>query len=204
MPTWSALPKSLQAKYPPPPSRDKFASQEEYEEARGFWQTSVGRSIAFALQKHREMPRLLHFRLVPHNRGLVFAEPERAAYVSQIHAAMREAKTWGQLKSLMPLGEQEAIRQWMASDEQNEERRDGEAFDPEAVPGWVDGDYPHWLQQEMASVLPARILAEFAVEVATPINGTYWHIPGDRQQEVVDALANMGFTLELDQTSPFL
>ena len=174
MPSWNAVPKSLRANFPSPPARSQFAGEDEYEEARGYWQSHVGRSVAFAMQRHRETPRLLHYRVVPHNDGLVFAEPERADMVAQTHNAIKTATTWRELKVLMPPDERTEIEQWMAADDA-EKSQDDDKFVPEAIPGWSDGDYPPWLQQEMDSVLPQQVLARFAEKKITAVNGRAAH-----------------------------
>jgi hypothetical protein len=196
MPSWSAVPKSVQGRFPPPPTRANFQSDEEYEEARGYWQSHVGRNLALAMQAHRELPRRLAYRIVPHNGGIVFAEPDRAEYIARIQDAFRTAKTWEDLRRMLPKEDFSDVL--MAATGQSEllpvcyEF----VFEPESIPGWSDGEYPAWLQQEMQDVLPKQVLSTYAKQVPTSVNGTYWHIPGAERANVVRSLAELGFTLD--------
>lgn len=201
--SWGAVPRAIRARFLPPPNRRTYSSTEEYEEALGYWRGHIGRPLAFAMQKHRETPRHILYRVVPHNRGLVFADSERAEHIASIHEAIRASKTWGEFRRQMPADEFEEI---MASafDDQSEPRPDdGVAFNGDVIPGWVDGGYPPWLQREQDSILPQRVLATFAKSVRTSINGTYWHIPEESVLDVCNALRELGFTVECKQELPF-
>ena len=46
----------------------------------------------------RGTERLLYYREAPHDNYLVFAPPERALLVDQIHRAIEESKTWGEFR----------------------------------------------------------------------------------------------------------
>lgn len=203
MTSWSAVPQAIREKFPPPPSRASFASSDEFEEALGYWQGHVGRNLGLAMQKYRETPRCLVYRLVPHNRGLVFSEPERADHIAAIHLAIRTSKSWGEFRERMPPDE---LEQLMAStfDHQGETRPlDTDFFDGEALPGWSEGDYPPWLQQEQGNVLPQDILHKFAQSVPTALNGSYWHIAEEKCDDVCSALRTLGFSVQCRQDQPF-
>jgi len=51
--TWHDVPDEIKKRFPSPPDREKFASQDEYEEARAYWQSHIGRNIGFAMQQHQ-------------------------------------------------------------------------------------------------------------------------------------------------------
>jgi hypothetical protein len=53
MPTWDDVPDQIKKRFPPPPERGRFASQDEYEDAFGYWQSRVGRGIGLAMQQHQ-------------------------------------------------------------------------------------------------------------------------------------------------------
>lgn len=195
MPSWKAVPKAIRARFPAPPRRDGYESQDEFEEALGYWRSQIGRSVAYALHEHRETPRKLFYRVVPHNGGLVFAEPERAEYIAQIHAAIKSSKTWGAFLGNVPADEAHDVLRTICDALGEQRPGDNGPFSGEAVPGWSDGEYPPWLQQELDGVLPRDVLSAFAKRTATAVNGYYWHIPQERLSEVVTALQNLGFTL---------
>jgi hypothetical protein len=137
------------------------------------------------------MTRLL-YRLVPHNRGAVFATEDRARLIAQIHEALSSARTWGEFRRLMPNQEYRNIRREF--DEQGEPRpRLDEAFSAEQVGGFSDGDYPPWLQTEMGGTIPRDILERFGTRQSAFLNGDYWHIPQGQMEPMADALRQRGF-----------
>ena len=203
MPSWGSVPKEIRERVKPPPSRRSFESSDEYEDALSYWRGSVGRVLGLAMQRHRETPRRLLYRVVPHNGGVVFADPERAEYIAAIHKAIDTSETWGQFGSQMPPVEFEELLA-SAFDDQGEARpEDSEQFSGEALPGWVDGDYPAWLQKEQGEVLPQIILETFAKRTPTSLNGSYWHIPEESVGDVCKALRALGFSVECRQDLPF-
>ena len=89
-------------------------------------------------------------------------------------------------------------------DEMGERRpRSTDAFTSQSVPGYADGDYPPWLQQEMGELLPAELLERFAVREDTWLNGSYWFIPEDNLAAICDALRAQGWKLERAQDLEF-
>ena len=52
MPSWNDVPDDIKKRFPAPPDRRTFATQEAYEEARAYWQSHVGRQVGIALQSH--------------------------------------------------------------------------------------------------------------------------------------------------------
>jgi hypothetical protein len=53
MPAWNDVPDEIKKRFPPPPEREKFANQEEYEDALGYWQCHVGRNVGLVMQQHQ-------------------------------------------------------------------------------------------------------------------------------------------------------
>jgi hypothetical protein len=148
------------------------------------------------------MNRTLLWRIVPHNGGVVFALQERAEYVAALHRALGTAKTWGQFRAAIPRKEySESIA---ILDEIGEPRhKSTDRFEAEQVPGWSDGDYPPWLQQEMSALLPTSILEQFGTQQQTFINSSYWHILPDRVSEMVQCLKEQGFNVREAAALPF-
>ena len=101
----------------------------------------------------------LFYRIAGHNGGVIFAPPDEAIRVSQIHKAIGESKTWGQFREAMPENDYFELVEKIAG---NYEDCGEDEFDPleddffncEQVPGFTDGDYPEWLQQDMDLDLP--------------------------------------------------
>ena len=203
MPSWNAIPTMIRARFPSPPTRANFPSDDEFMEALGYWQSHVGRNLAFAMQAHRESPRRLLYRVVPHNGGLIFAEPERAHAVALLHVALRDSATWGDFRNSIPNEEFTDIvnRSFVANAEPPP--NDADSFNAEEIAGWTDGDYPPWLQKELDSVLPQEIFQAFAQKQQTVANGTYWFIPEAKVSGICEALAARGFAVDLEQNLRF-
>ena len=129
--------------------------------------------------------------------------PERAILIARIHETLRTAKTWRDLRDALPAQEFSTIAQAVTGREELLAVCYEFPFDPESIPGWVDGDYPPWLQQELESVLPREIISAFAKQVHTAVNGTYWHISEIDRPAVVNSLTKLGFTLDFEPEMPF-
>lgn len=52
--SWETLPEEVRRRFPPPPERSRFSSNDDYEEARGYWKARVGRNISIALHTHKQ------------------------------------------------------------------------------------------------------------------------------------------------------
>lgn len=140
------------------------------------------------------MKETLFYRTAGHNGGLVFAPEGEARRVAQIHRAINKARTWAEFRSLMPRADYSEIMAWF--DRWGEGRPRGkDKFSGEGVAGWSDGDYPTWLQQTMDYVIPDEILREFGELSHTHFNGSYWHLPPEREREIVAALRARGFVV---------
>lgn len=145
---------------------------------------------------------MLLYRMVPHNRGAVFATEDRAKFIAQIHKALSSARTWGEFERLMPSEEYRKIGREF--DEQGEPRPQlDEAFSAEEVGGWSEGNYPPWLQSEMDLVIPDDILRRFGKRATTSLNGSYWDIPEDQMEPMANALRERGFEVVKAQELEF-
>ena len=141
-----------------------------------------------------EADEVLFYRHVPHMESLVFAPPDLAENVSEIHKAFA-AKTWGEFQSRMPEGD---ILELMETYETNSGERfippqPDDPFNPDAICGaFSDGDYPEWLQQDQDFYLPAEILERWGERKSTFLNGNFWIIDPEQEQEIVDRLRELG------------
>tara|TARA_R110000772_G_scaffold54286_4_gene123969 strand:+ start:842 stop:1021 length:180 start_codon:yes stop_codon:yes gene_type:complete len=52
MPSWKDVPEEIKKRFPAPPERNNFTSDEEFEEALGFWQNRVGRNLGMVMQQY--------------------------------------------------------------------------------------------------------------------------------------------------------
>jgi hypothetical protein len=136
------------------------------------------------------------FNIHPGNGGLVFAEPERAQFVSRIHEAISNSSTWGELRRAMPRQEYSRLIRECFDEEGEPRPRGSDEFDGEQIPGYCDGDYPDWLQQEINGVLPEEVLREFAAVEDTMLNGPYIHIDPEHLPVIKARLEQLGYIVE--------
>ncbi len=120
----------------------------------------------------------LYYRISPANEGVVLADPVRATFIAEIHHALSTAQTWGEFRELMPFEEYRRLVIEMFGDPGNIQAvpADHEDFDSSHIWGYHDGDYPPWLQAEIAQVLPPDLVNRYAEPVGTRLNGDYYHI----------------------------
>lgn len=148
--------------------------------------------------QHRESQRPkglgldLVYRTIPHKPEFIILAPrERAFYVHQIWQAVQQAKTWKQFAAMLPAAEWQSVIQRM-----DEKPCEGETFDAEMLPGYSDGDYPPWLQTEVARCLPAIVREEFALKRESCINGLYWEIPAELEVALIKRLRSLGHSVK--------
>ena len=141
------------------------------------------------------MTKRLVCRVVPHNGGAVFATPERAKFIARLHDAIESSATWGEFRKAVPRAEYSKIVRGF--DNAGEPRpKSTEPFEGEQIAGWSDGDYPHWLQSEMAAVVPVSVLREFGRLEATHVNGSFWLVPSESLEAICEALRALGWEVE--------
>jgi len=127
------------------------------------------------------------------SRGtLVFAPPDIAERVSQIHFAL-SAPTWGELKARMPEGELEAIRSEDEDPDDLQEPDDASEDPAERISGFSEGDYPIWLQTLQHTYLPADICDQYGVSKSSVHNGNFWSFDPANAGVIVNALQLKGY-----------
>lgn len=128
-------------------------------------------------------------------QGAVFADRGVAEDVAQVWAALRGSETWGEFKAAMPPAEYANVLENLEL--ANEEVDLDEAFDPEEVPGYADGDYPAWLASRALDWFPEEVVAQFGSTGASILNGDALELPAERADEIAEALrqARPGWTV---------
>ena len=145
----------------------------------------------------QETAKTLWYRQHPANGDLVFATPNEALYIDELHKALG-SQTWGEFRKRMPEDQYAEIieRLYEYLGEPTEVPSDEDRFDPCLVPGFAEGDYPPWLQQGMEDNLPQEIIVRYGTWKSTVLNGNYLAIPPESEDEVVDSLKMLGFKVE--------
>ncbi|MDB2376077.1 hypothetical protein N9X00_07230 [Gammaproteobacteria bacterium] len=52
MTMWQDVPEETRNRLAPPPDRENFLTQDQFEEALGYWQKTVGRNLGFVMQRY--------------------------------------------------------------------------------------------------------------------------------------------------------
>lgn len=137
----------------------------------------------------------LFYRDVPHMYSLVFAPPYQAVRISQIHNAIR-AETWGEFQSLMPKSdflELVTIQHHNNCDGLFVIPEPDEVFQPRTIcPAYLEGDYPDWLQARQDRWIPKEILDQWGSLEASVLNGPFWILDPQKEQQIVSELGERG------------
>jgi hypothetical protein len=104
---------------------------------------------------------------------LVYAGESEAAELDRIYAAIHDSKTWGEFRAAMPRDEYSEIIRRRFDDNGEPRPRSRDRFEAEDVPGYLDGDYPRWIQASMSYSLPKDIVRDFGRSSCTRFNGDY-------------------------------
>lgn len=123
---------------------------------------------------------------------LVFIPAERAQQLAAIHKAIGQAKTWGEFRLRISAEDwNELVR---CFDEYDEAPQPGDAFNAEDVPGFTDGDWPDWPEQEMMSWLPPEHVARFGTQHQSVLNGPFLSFDPKYLNEIMAELKRGGYT----------
>jgi hypothetical protein len=139
-------------------------------------------------------------RLAAHNEGVVIAPPDIAERNSRlrnaIEGSMTALVTWRELLASIP--EDDAQDLWgriarAAANNSEESPSLDDQASADAVPGFNDGDYPSWLQQNMDSWVPPEIMSTFAEHQSSILNGPFWYIEPGHLERIKRKLRAMGY-----------
>lgn len=111
--------------------------------------------------------------------------------VARIDQALSHSRTWGEFRAAMEPAEYERPVSLTCDDEERERPAPETPFRAEELPGYCDGDYPPWLQQEVDDVLPWEVIERFAEHEPTCINGWYVRFDPDDLPAITEMLAAM-------------
>jgi hypothetical protein len=133
----------------------------------------------------------------------VFAPKDVALAVAGVHRALRKARTWGEFRKMVSRAEYSRVLHVSFDQFDDGRPKSTDAFSPDDVAGWSEGDYPDWLQQEMDRYIPIAILKQFGVRQDTMLNGSFWMIPPEHARPMIAAMEAVGFKVESRRTLPF-
>jgi hypothetical protein len=131
--------------------------------------------------------------------SIIFALSDDAEYSHRTHIGLQHAKTWGELRHLMPRKAYSELIERINDNEEDyapEDRTSRAAsapFEPEQIPGYEDGDWPEWLATRMDLIIPLDVLRKFGEPTATG-NGDYWHIDDADEAAVITVLRERGLS----------
>jgi hypothetical protein len=128
---------------------------------------------------------------------LIFVPEGEARELAQVHGALSDAETWGDVKATIPPRHWQQIVDAYREDDEPPPT-DDHSFDRGAVPGLEDGDWPEWPAQEMLRWMPADIRARFGEVATSTLNGDFLVIEAGSETRLVAALEAAGFECRRD------
>jgi len=162
------------------------------------------------------------------DKCLVFIPVHKAEQLRGIYAALNAAKTWGELRKKLPDGVYADILNNMIEDrgfesfylywieEHSEGTRDqafaiyqalafserlpneNDVFDSATIPGFCDGDWPDWPQQEMLNWVPTVIQKTYGQRVDSTFNGPFLTFRTEDEKAIVEVFTELGYRCQKD------
>jgi len=134
------------------------------------------------------------------NGELVFLPKDLALELAQIQTALDNSKTWGEFQANVPAHAYEEIMAGMKDDEDPETLpQPGDTFDPDAIPGYDDGDWPIWPLQYMLEWIPKDIQQQFGTVETSATSGPCLILMPEKTDEIVKALEKQGYSCTEDE-----
>ncbi|HSF47556.1 MAG TPA: hypothetical protein VLA73_04265, partial [Burkholderiales bacterium] len=135
------------------------------------------------------------------NDGLVLISRGDAEALAQKWSAVRQAKSWGELRELCPNAYAELAQMEVDRDdlEQIMTPNDSEPFDADQINAICDGNWPEWPASDMLDWLPDDLCEELGEIQDSAYNGSYLYLPADQYAEVIAALETRGYRCVPDQ-----
>lgn len=129
---------------------------------------------------------------------LVFIPKDTAERLAYLWRALGWADTWGEflrmLEACPALLDQFAAHWQECCDTDSPAFPPADSpFDPEQIPGHVDGDWPAWPAQDMLRWMPWDLQKAWGRRVASNFNGDFLELDGGDESALVASLTQRGF-----------
>ena len=128
---------------------------------------------------------------------LIFIPESEALRLAAIHRAIADSATWADFFRLMPSADLTYVLNSMR--ECDDDPLPSDKFDVERLPGFCDGDWPTWPDQQMLEWLPASICRQYGRIEDSMLNGQYLVLDVRRTPEIIAALELAGFECRWDE-----
>jgi hypothetical protein len=128
---------------------------------------------------------------------LIFIPEADALRLAAIRRAIASSSTWADFFRLMPPADLTYVLNSMRDCDDDPQPSD--TFDVERLPGFCDGDWPSWPEQEMLTWLPAHVCRGFGKMESSVLNGPYLSLDVSRTPEIIAALELAGFAVRWDE-----
>jgi len=124
---------------------------------------------------------------------LVLLPKSTAEYLKATLHAIQISRTWGEFKKNAPAeAYQEAVE--ILEENEEEEPPPREPFDSDDILDYTAGEWPEWPAQIMLDWIPEEIRQAYGVIQVSSISGPFLEISPEREQEVIKALEERGYT----------
>ena len=150
-----------------------------------------------------------------------------AEYLHEVEKAIASAKTVGEFRAMLPVGEFESFSSWdrnedgliyfdgekylfseegvlseVPKDHEYPEESIVRADDPldleKVIPGFSDGNYPPFFEAQQEDFLPEDFCKQYGKYDGSPAVGAWWEFPVDKAKEMKIELESRGFSVSLE------
>lgn len=126
--------------------------------------------------------------------GLVFVPEPMAKELAQVQEALSLAKTWGELRELLPAARLSEVFDLVEFDTPP---APSDPFDAGEIPAYCDGDWPEWPARYQLEWLPDDALALGSRDVSV-LNGDFIEFAPEREEELIEVLGAHGHSIRRD------
>ncbi|MBX6763669.1 MAG: hypothetical protein K6T51_02450 [Rubrobacteraceae bacterium] len=140
----------------------------------------------------------------------MFLEKNYARDIATFRRALSEARTWGELRSMVSAERyEETVDKWIESkidnimSENDLEDEEGievdppkpdDAFDPDEISAYADSYWPEWAPDMMSDWLGHEIIERYGFLVETILDTSYPVIAHENEKQVVSLLEKQGYS----------
>jgi hypothetical protein len=134
------------------------------------------------------------------NDSLVFLPKRKAHRLARLWEAITAAKTWGELRAMLPRTAVREIRElYMGGEAGRNDVLSSAPFDYGDIGAISEGNWPDWPQQLMLDFMPKEVVDEYGQVEDSMHNGEFLKLDPTKADEMIARLRLCGFAVEEDK-----
>jgi hypothetical protein len=123
----------------------------------------------------------------------VFATRHAAERNHRIHSALYSANTWGEFRDAIDPADYVEVMERQFDSAGEPRPLSADPFSPDDIHGYLDGDYPRWLAQDMDDCIPDDLLDKYASTQISCINGPFLEIEPHKAYRIAAEMRKRGY-----------